>query len=86
MINSNLSSIKWHPDGQILASEASRLQVGAANCNQRGAAQSNVSPLLDLAAGLHPIDQRWMRILVKKDGIVLVWVSCKALVLAGLQV
>ena len=26
-------------------SEASRLQIGAANCNQRGAAQSNVLPL-----------------------------------------
>ena len=41
--------MKLHLDGQILASEASRLQIGAANCNQRGgAAQSNVSPLLEL--------------------------------------
>ena len=51
MINSNLSLIKWYLDRQILASEASRLQIGAANCNQRGggggggAAQSDVSPL-----------------------------------------
>ena len=37
--------MKLHLDGQISASEASRLQIGAANCNQRGAAQSNVSPL-----------------------------------------
>ena len=28
--------MKLHLDGQILASEASRLQIGAANCNQRG--------------------------------------------------
>ena len=47
MIYSNLSYMKSHLDGQILASEASRLQIGVANCNQRGggAAQSNVSPL-----------------------------------------
>ena len=47
MINSNLSYMNLHLDGQILVSEASRLQIGAANCNQgRGAAQSNVSPLI----------------------------------------
>ena len=48
MIHSNLSfKMKWYLDGQILASEASRLQIGAANCNQRGGvAQSNVSPLI----------------------------------------
>ena len=46
MINLNLSYMKLHLDGQILASEASRLQIGTANCNQRGgAAQINVSPL-----------------------------------------
>ena len=45
MINSSLNYLKSHLDGQILASEASRLQIGAANCNQRGAAQNNVSPL-----------------------------------------
>ena len=28
--------MNWYLDGQILASEASRLQIGAANCNQRG--------------------------------------------------
>ena len=37
--------MKLHLDGQILAGEASQLQIGAANFNQRGAAQSNVSPL-----------------------------------------
>ena len=45
MINSNLSYMKLNLDGQILASEAIRLQIGAANCNQRGgggAAQINV--------------------------------------------
>ena len=52
MINSNLiSQMKLYLDVQILASEASRLQIGAANCNQRGGgggggvALSDVSPL-----------------------------------------
>ena len=37
MINSNLSfKMRWYLCGQILRSEASRLQIGAANCNQRG--------------------------------------------------
>ena len=54
MINLNL---KRSLDGLTLATEASRLQIGAANCNQRGggggggggggAAQNNVSPLAE---------------------------------------
>ena len=35
-MNSNLSYMKSHLDGQILASEASRLQIGALNYNQWG--------------------------------------------------
>ena len=38
--------MKFRLDGQILASEASRLQIGAAIAISGGAAQSNVSPLV----------------------------------------